>query len=352
MNHGSSSIEQAHGGVAALLGSIPNDTLDLSVNLNPYGPDPELVSILKASSWREYPDPHCQEIRKAWAQKRSWDPECLLFGNGANELLWAAARALLKAGDSFTCIEPVYSEFHRAAATVGARAHPLLSSPESSFRITWAQLSRHIKEGNTRVVYLCNPQSPTGGYHEPEEIEAWIKTHPEVTLILDESFLSLSPHFHKAKASYPNNVLRIVSLTKDHALAGLRLGYCYGSWNIVAAMRAQIPGWSVSALAQVAALHCAQNDAFLDSSRSKIAADKQLFEAALRERHLNPLPTASIYLMLAVPEAQQRAARLWKNHRVLVRSCSSYAYPDWWRLAIRPAAEQERFFAAFDEECR
>ncbi len=341
---------QSHGGAAAILGELPAHILDLSVNLNPYGPPPGLAEELLQVPWREYPDPHTKKLRQALALRRDWDPETVVFGNGANELIWAAVRVLLKAGDSCVCIEPVYSEFSRAARVQGALVNALRTSPEDQFRTKLSTLSDHCLSTEAKVVYLCNPQSPTGTLYAQAELSTWAEQHPAITLILDESFLSLSEAYREAHRRYPKNVLRLVSLTKDFALAGLRLGYAHGELPLIEALRAVLPTWSVNAFAQAAGLYCLEREDFLEESRQRIFQDKQNFMNALKQRDLEPLPSQSIFVMLKVPNAETLAGQLWERYQILVRSCASYGFPDWWRLAVRPDEEQARFFQVLDQE--
>ena len=346
--------EQAHGGRLAWgLG----DVLDLSVNVNPYGPPPELLAHLREVPFREYPDPTSRLMREQLAHRFGETPEHFLIGNGANELLWAAARACLAPRSDarrsvFTCFEPCYSEFARAASATLAQAAPLAFTPESYGLLSEDSLLAHIDASQTNLVYLCNPNSPTGAYIEPELIEGLLAKRPDLIVVLDESFLSLSHHHAAASRIYPPQVLRIVSLTKDFALAGLRIGYARGAPALIARLQAEIPTWSVNALAQAAGLWCLQHENFLTHSRTLMLADARALREALLQRQLGPGPllasSSTIFMMVAIPEASARAQKLLLEQRILVRSCASYGYPGYWRIAARPAVEREQFLRALD----
>jgi histidinol-phosphate/aromatic aminotransferase/cobyric acid decarboxylase-like protein len=115
-------------------------------------------------------------------------------------------------------------------------------------------------------------------------------------------------------------------------------------------MKGFLPTWSVNAIAQAAGLWCLENESFLADCRELIRRDHLLWVAGLQLRGLEPLPSNSIFTMLRLPNAQDLMSLLWRKHKILVRSCSSYGLPHWIRLAIRPQAEQERFFQAYDQE--
>ena len=346
--------EQPHGGRLAW---GLDQVLDLSVNVNPYGPSAELIAHLRTLSFREYPDPSARRLREELAHRWGERPENFLVGNGANELLWAIARACLPQQKDFTsavytCIEPCYSEFDRAARVIGARPAPFKVKPELYGAWSEDELCAHIDQEGTQVLYLCNPNSPTGIYLQTDFIASLLRGRPHLTIVLDESFLSLSL-FHEAAARiYPDQVIRIVSLTKDFALAGLRIGYARGSAALIARLAAQIPTWSVNTLAQAAGIWCLQHEDFLTETRQLMLGDAEQLQRDLLERNtwvsLLPNRSSTIFTMLAVPDASTKARILLEKHRVLVRSCASYGYPEYWRIAVRPEPERKVFLAALD----
>lgn len=346
--------QQEHGGAAAWgLEALP-ELLDLSVNVNPYGPPPGLLEHLQEVRWWLYPDPHAAALHRAIAASRATHPEHIVLGNGANELLWAIARAFLKPHGVFTVLEPAYSEFTRAALQVGARAAPFGRAPEAyAHALQPDELLDFLRREQTEVLYLCNPNSPTGAYLEPAFIRELSRALPEILIVLDESFLSLSEQHARSQQLYPASVLRVVSLTKDFALAGLRLGYAFGAREHIARLRREIPTWSVNSLAQAAGLFCLEQPHFLAESRERLLGDRRALEAELAERGLRCLPSVTVYLMMQTPagvDPIELARALLERHRVLIRGCGSYGWPGWWRIAARDAASRQRFFQALQSE--
>lgn len=339
--------QQDHGGAHGL---EFEGGLDLSVNLNPYGPPPDLLEHLRALSIRSYPDPEARLLRQQIADRLGEAPDAIAIGNGANELLWAAARAFIQAGQAFACVEPCYSEFTRAALAAGGLSRPLRLLPHVFARCSSGDLIHHIDQHDIRVLYLCNPNSPTGAYLSPDLLKEVSEARPRVAIILDESFLSLS-HQHAARDErYPANCLRLVSLTKDFALAGLRLGYARGAADRIAALRAQIPNWSVNTLALEAGSWCFAHEEFLERTRPQLLREAAALADALEERSLAVLPSQTIFCLCAPPDPLALAQRLLERHRILVRSCASYGYPNYWRIAARPAHDLQRFLQALDQE--
>ncbi|RYZ48910.1 MAG: histidinol-phosphate aminotransferase family protein [Proteobacteria bacterium] len=240
-----------------------------------------------------------------------------------------------------------FSEFQTAAIQVEAKLLEFESFESDDFRIDLEQLDQYLTQFKPKIFSLCNPNSPTGGYLGPEAISGLATRHPYTLILLDESFLSLSIHHQAQDAKYPANVVRIVSLTKDYAIAGIRLGYALGSPELLNKMKAEIPSWSVNALAQKIGITLFDDKNFLDRSRHSIFRDKVLVEASFRERSVRYIPGTTVFCMFKHPYKDLSQALL-DDHKILIRSCDSYGLSQWYRIAIRPEIEMQRFFKALD----
>jgi histidinol-phosphate/aromatic aminotransferase/cobyric acid decarboxylase-like protein len=340
-----------HGGLTPEGGLPDPSVLDLSVNINPYGPDPELSAYLSRQAFDQYPDPQQKNLREGLAVMCGRTAEEILVGNGCNELFWAAARAFLKPGLRWIAIEPNYSEFSRAARASGAEKIVYTASVTEEFQWSISELRSLIEQHKPVLVMLSNPCSPTGFFQDFTGILRLVQDYPQTLFCLDHSFLSLSPHWHSAKLlQWPSNALRFHSLTKDFAIAGLRLGYVEAHPLLVRELAQQIPTWSVNSLAQAAGLWITQHHDRLNLSRKLLLADHASLEEGLRQRSIAFVPSQTIFTMLRPPHAADLMRRLWQRHRVLVRCCASYGLPAWIRVAARPQTELQRFWQALDEE--
>jgi len=339
-----------HGGLTPS-GEVPDaSVLDLSVNINPYGPDPELCNYLRLQAFDQYPDPQQTALRKGLALLHRTDPAGILIGNGANELFWAAARAFLKPDDRWISIEPNYSEFARAAAATRARQIDLQALPENHFQWQKSDLERLIVQHQPRWIMSSNPCSPTGFFQDPNIWLQLAEAYPDILFGLDHSFLSLSRHWQSANRQWPVNVIRFQSLTKDFAIAGLRLGYVLGNPSLIQAMQEQMPTWSVNSLAQAAGLWITRHHDSLDSSRSQLLRDHTAMELALRSRKIHYIPSSTVFTLFQAADAEALRKRLWDRHRILLRSGASYGFSDWLRIAARPPSVMQYFWKAFDVE--
>jgi histidinol-phosphate/aromatic aminotransferase/cobyric acid decarboxylase-like protein len=340
-----------HGGLTPEGGLPDASVLDLSVNINPYGPDPDLCSFLRLQPFDQYPDPQQNELRQGLATMAGRSAEEILPGNGCNELFWAAARAFLKAGHKWIAVEPNYSEFTRAALATKAERIELRAREEDLFQWSLETLAECLTRHQPVLVMLSNPCSPSGFFQDMEGLCQLAAAHPRTLFCLDHSFLSLSPHWRRASLlEWPSNVLRFHSLTKDFAIAGLRLGYVEAHPYLLREMAQDIPTWSVNSLAQAAGIWITQHHERLASSRDRLLEDRMRLEEGLKERGIPYIPSQTIFTLLRPPHAESLIQTLWDRHRILVRSCASYGLPHWIRVAARPQLEQQRFWKALDEE--
>ncbi len=150
----------------------------------------------------------------------------------------------------------------------------------------------------------------------------------------------------------PPNVVRVRSLTKDHAIPGLRLGYLVAPPAFSRRIEAGRPPWTTSAIAQAAGLAAVKDEAFIESSRERLLADRRALQAELTELGLQPVPSCTGFVVVPVPAAsgdgQELRSRLL-GRRILVRNCASFGLPRHIRIAARPAADRAQLLAALRE---
>jgi len=345
-----------HGGLREAelraLGTSPDAVLDFSSSTNPYGPDPAVVRALQTARIDRYPDPTALLAREALAQRCAVSPDQIVLGNGAAELLWSLARCLLAPGTAALIAEPTFSEFRRAANCAGAELREWRSTPEAAFAFDLQALSARAREPSPRAIYLCSPNTPTGGALPAQEIVAWAERQPDSIVVLDQSFLSLSERWQDAEVALPDNVVAVRSLTKDHGIPGVRLGYLIAPAELCQAVEAARPAWSTSALAQAAALACCRSLEFVRESRERLLQDRRSLAEELATLGIESLPSQVNFLLARLPQVAELRARLLARHQILVRDCASFGLPGFVRLAARPTSDRARLLAALRAELR
>jgi len=328
----------------------PEEVLDFSASTNPYGPDPRVVQALRGAAIARYPDPFALFAREALGESLGVPANEIVLGNGAAELLWTLARCLLQPGQRALIAEPTFSEFRAAVRCAGASAGEWRGSVEHGFAIDLPALAEQARSEAAPVVYLCSPNTPTGTALGALEISRWASAHPELTVVLDQSFLSLSECWADAAVRMPPNVVCVRSLTKDHGIPGVRVGYLIARPDVCRAAESCRPAWSTSAFAQVAALACAGSASFVRESRERLLLDRRELGVALQSLGIEPLPSCTNFLIARMPQVARLRGRLLAEHRILIRDCASFGLSGFARFAARPAADRQRLVDALRSE--
>jgi threonine-phosphate decarboxylase len=340
----------AHGAEVSRALDVPErDLLDFSQNINPLGTPAGALEAARSALYEEagrYPDPAYPRLREALAAYLGASPENILPTNGGAEALFLAARAAGGGGKALI-LEPTFSEYAPAAQTAGLEpVRSVARRPEGGFRLDLRVLEA-LEE--VALVFLCNPNNPTGDAltrAEILEIAARVR-EAEAVLVVDEAFADFAPGASVAQeASQGLYVSR--SLTKFFAIPGLRLG-CLVCEDASRAQEFQ-PSWSVNAVAAAAGVVAVRDRGFVEASVAAVARlREELFQALETLPGLTPFPGAANFLLVRGPaELPERLAQ----RGVLVRGCEPFAGlgRGYFRVAVRSAAENERLVAAIGEE--
>jgi histidinol-phosphate aminotransferase len=319
--------------------------LDLSVCVNPWGPPDGVRAAITAADITRYPDPDMTRTRSALADYAACPASCVLLGNGAAELLWSLARALISVDDVAIVGWPCFTEFEAAIWACRGRAlHVCMESPSSAFDA--APLFEAVRRVRPRVVYLCAPSSPLGTHVPPEIYSALARENPATTIIVDQSYLALSRHPGDARAEQvtpphaPPNLVLVRSLTKELGTPGVRIGYALLDPKLASRVNDERPAWGVSAAAEAAARAYVTSPEELENSRQSWLALAEALQPRLEELGCRVCSTDTIYVVAGVPErftdAAHLRASLFASHRVLVRDCASFELPQHFRVAAHP----------------
>ena len=326
----------------------PEEVLDFSVNSNPFGPSPCVQQALARTPLDRYPDREAVALRRALAECLRVTPERIVVGNGAAELFWLVAVAYLNIGDVVLVLSPSFGEYARVAYMQGARIHHWTARAEDGFAIAEEEVSRLLKQLRPRLVFICNPNNPTGTVLSPEILREWCLTCAETLFVVDESYHAFAPGFQSAIALRCENLLVVRSMTKDYALAALRLGYAVGAEMVIEALRRVRPAWNVNALAQVAGLAALSDEDHLRRGLEALHSAGCVLRQEIQTLGWKPLPSAVHFFLMRVGNgAAFRSALL--RHGILVRDCASFGLPEYVRIAPRRPEENARLITALRE---
>ncbi|NJN68053.1 MAG: histidinol-phosphate aminotransferase family protein [Chloroflexaceae bacterium] len=324
----------------------PGDLLDFSANINPFGPSPRIWEAMQRVKIDRHPDPRATPLRCALAAHHRVEPSALLVGNGAVDLIYQLATACVRPGDHVLIVAPTFGEYAAAAVMMGAAVvvHRLL--PEHGFALDIEALTRDVERFQPRLLFLCNPNNPTGTCHPRAVVETLLTAAPDTLLVLDEAFVNFVAGHWQAAAllNYPN-LLILRSMTKDYALTGLRVGYALAAPEVIAALEKVQPPWSVNALAQAAALAALEDEAHLHTTLAQLAQASAALRAGLTAQGCAPLPSAVHFSLLPVRSAPDAAHWLLRRG-ILVRDGTSFGLPHHIRIAARCPTDNARLVAA------
>jgi len=372
---------RAHGGnlmgMAAIAGRKPGDLLDFSVNVRPEGPPDFLIKSMTDAmpALAAYPSPHAEEAITAAARRHGLPNSRFVFGNGSNELIHTLARILKRRGAPCACIvEPAFSEYRLACELAGLElrhiwggiAPGITSGMKHNTDLKPGQ-PRHVPlEGLTSLlallpagsaVFYANPGNPSGLYREPDELLNLLESRPDLVWIIDEAFIqyagpeadcSLIPRL-------PDNAVVMRSLTKFHAVPGVRMGYLAAPEDLALSVREHLPAWNLNAFAiaaSVAALDDRTDFAAQTCEENRLRRD-DLVSTLSCLPGVEVCPSAANYVLLHCPDAPAGLRDiLLKRFGLAIRDCSNYHGLEdgtWYRAAVRVPAEHRRLAEALKE---
>ncbi|MDR3577902.1 MAG: histidinol-phosphate transaminase [Anaerolineaceae bacterium] len=345
----SDSHSEQHGGIdpAELkrLNLSAGQLVDFSVNSNPFGPSARVLEALRQVDIASYPDRSCSALTQQLAGLNGLPEQNILIGNGTAELIWLAAQAFLKPEDKVIICGPTFGEYRRAAAALQAEIIEI-GGQEPDFIFPLPRLLDEIQRLHPRLLFLCNPNNPTGRClpaHTVAELLNVCGSH--TILVLDQAYQAFvnGSFFSPAVGQ---NCLVLRSMTKDFALAGLRLGYALGDVHLIERLKSFQPAWSVNAFAQAAGA-AALSD--LDYYQHTLAQLRQLqvpFFSDLKSIGCRLLPSDVHFALirLAYPARDLRLKLL--QSAIQVRDCASFGLPQYIRISTRLPADNHKLLDA------
>jgi histidinol-phosphate aminotransferase len=346
-------VPPAHGGIdypeLEKLGISPEDVLDFSVSTNPFGPPPGIKEALAQASIERYPDSEATELGQSLAKKLNISPANLIIGSGSTELIRLVTTAYFGADVPVIIPQPTYGEYEISCQLVGARVLKQPTREEADFRLNVAEMVALIRKHRPKGVFLCNPNNPTGQYLSKEEVRKILSAAKDSLVILDEAYIAFTENtWSSVDLIDSGNLVILRSMTKDYALAGLRLGYAVAAESIISVLKRVRPPWNVSSVAQAGGIFALKADGYLDSCRLKINEAREFLVEGLKGLGLSPLPSETNFFLVKVGDAARFRQALLKKG-ILVRDCTSFGLPHYLRLAPRTIAECQRLLAVMKE---
>jgi len=326
------------------LGYAPNDVIDFSVNGNPYGPPPGVRQALHDVPLHRYPDRESLAFRRAVSARLSVPLDRILVGNGTAELIWLIALTFVRPGDRALVLGPTFGEYARAVTLMGGRVKAWRARHEDGFAIPPARIDQLLCQVRPRLLFLCNPNNPTGTTIPDDVIAAWANAHPNTLFVIDEAYHAFADRgstgrdgaLHSTAGLGAPNAVTLRSMTKDYALAALRLGYLLACEEVTGTIARVRPPWNVNAMAQAAGIAALQHTDYVAECVSRLHEHKQRLIAEIAALGLDPLRSNTHFFLVEVGDASA-CRRALLAQRVQVRDCTSFGLPAYIRVAtLRP----------------
>jgi histidinol-phosphate aminotransferase len=328
-------------------GDQPSDDeewIKLNTNESPIGPSPKVIEAIHAAasdSLRLYPSPSAQPAREAIAKRFGLNPEMVLLGNGADELIELCFRAFAGAGDQVAFATPTYPLLEPVAAVHECEVSPHPMGAE------WA-MPDSLREDPAPLKFVVNPNSPTGTWHEKQVIEPIVRSAAGV-VVLDEAYVDFAPEARLDLLNDYDNLVILRTMSKSYALAGMRIGFALGHPELIAAMDLVKDVYNMNRLAIAAA-----KAAIEDTDHHRKLVEQVLNERTRLARELERLefevaPSAANFLFVQPPADARKVVDELRRRRILVRHYEREPITGWLRITVGTHAQHEQLLSAFKE---
>jgi histidinol-phosphate aminotransferase len=323
-------------------------SIKLASNENPLGPSPKALAAVQAAlaDIHRYPDGNCYHLKRGLARTLRVSPESLILGNGSNEIIELIVRTFLHAGEEAVMADQAFVIYRMLVQAQGGKG---IIVPLRNFTHDLEGMAEAITP-STRLVFLANPNNPTGTIVFREQWEEFLSVvPPDVIIVMDEAYAEFveDPRYPDALADLGGSHLLIVlrTFSKIYGLAGLRVGYGVAHPDIIDLLNRLRAPFNVNTLAQVAALAALDDDAHVERTRQVNREGMAYLREAFAGLGLECVPSWANFILVKVGNAQRLYDALLRQG-VIVRPVPVYGFPEHVRVTVGTREENERLVRA------
>lgn len=331
-----------------------DDVIKLASNENCLGPSPKAIDAIKKhlKDINRYPDASCFYLKRKMSKFLGVKEENLIFGNGSDEVISLAIRTFVNDGDAVIIAKPTFLIYEIASQIHNGKIRfvPLTKDLKYDLRAMGEAVTK-----DTKMIFIANPDNPTGTYVTKKELEDFFKGLPgKLVVYLDEAYFEFADHSFK---DYPNGleylgrpgVIVGRSFSKAYGLAGLRIGYGISDPEIISYMERVREPFNVNILAQVAALASIDDKAFLKRGLVHVAKEKEFLYKALRRMGVGYVESATNFILADIKNDCGLVFRALLEKGVIVRDMKAWGLDSFIRVTVGTRSENERFVRAIRE---
>ena len=318
--------------------------IKLASNENPLGPSPAALAAMKKAlrQLHLYPDGNAFHFKRKLAAKLRVEPGNLVLGNGSNDIIEFLGHALMGPEAEVVVSQYCFAIYPIVAKLLGAK---VVTVPAVNYGHDLPGMLRAITV-NTKVIFVANPNNPTGTLAPAEEVRRLVEeAPPNVVLVMDEAYiefldkpLDLLP---LVRSGQKPNVILMRTFSKIHGLAGLRLGYGIGHPAFIAALEKIRQPFNINSLAQAAGLAALDDTAHVRKTRQNNAAGRKFWESALWAMGVEFVPTSANFILARVGQGREVFEEL-QRRGIITRPMEGYQLPEWIRISIGTPAQNRR----------
>jgi len=326
----------------------------LASNENPMGPSPKAIEAIKngIDQLHRYPDPAGFDLKSALAKLYGLKMENIILGNGSEGIMAYIARAFLAPDREVLTSESTFIGFYIIARSVGSKLKMVPLTPEKKYDVDALASAISAK---TKVIYLANPNNPTGTYITKKEFDYLMQYVPDhVLVILDEAYFE----YAKDKEDFPDsmdyrydNVITLRTFSKAYGLAGLRVGYGFAHHDLISNLSKVKLVFEPNMLAQIGATACLQDFDHLKKTLKNNQIQFSRLEKYFKKKNIETIPTITNFMVFKLKD-QSIAHKVYldlMNEGVIIRPLETNGMPSYLRISIGTEAEMNHFFGAFDK---
>jgi histidinol-phosphate aminotransferase len=325
--------------------NLPADSIiKVASNENPFGPSPLAIAAMQKvlANLNLYPDGNVFYLKQKLAAKLGVEPANLIFGNGSNEIIEFVSHALLAPGDDVVVSQFCFAIYPIVAKMFGAN---VIVVPAKDHGHDLTAMLKAITP-KTRIVFVANPNNPTGTLAPREEVVQFVNEVPDdVLLVMDEAYIEFLDDavdlVPLIRLGVRKNLILMRTFSKIYGFAGLRIGYGIGNPEFISALEKTRQPFNINSLAQAAALAALDDDEHVRKTRENNFAGLDFFQREFRDLKLEFVPSFANFILVRVGEGQKVFEAMQKQG-VIVRPMGGYQLPEWIRISVGTPEENER----------
>ncbi len=323
------------------------DVIKLASNENASAPSPNAIASIIAATreLNRYPDGGCFYLKNDLAARFGLKPSNFIIGNGSDEVITFAVRTFVKKNEEVIVARPTFLIYDTVSRVEDVKVKNV---PLKDYRYDLTAMRKAVTK-KTKIIFIANPDNPTGSYVTKREIDAFLSgLRKDIIVFFDEAYYE----FAKDYSGYPDtlkylkrkrNVIITRSFSKAYSLAGLRVGYGIASEELINVMNKVREPFNVNSLAQVAARAALKDPTFVERSKEFVSRGKEFLYNQLDSLKMEYIPSATNFILIKIGKDAPNIYKKLLNNGVIVRNMSSWGLTDCLRVTVGTMKENMRF---------